>query len=87
MARERVNRAQAPVAMTLIIAGSACRRTSGAPYRQDDVAAIARDGRTSTAPPAANCAATVDANDAMPFDIRSMNVPHSRKTFTDAPTR
>lgn len=44
--------------------------------------AVAVLGLISTPLWAANCAATVDANDAMQFNVKNVTVPQSCKTFT-----
>lgn len=44
--------------------------------------ALAVLGLMSTPLWAANCATTVEANDAMQFNVSNVNVPHSCKTFT-----
>lgn len=44
--------------------------------------AVAVLGLISTPLWAANCAATIDANDAMQFNVKNLNVPQSCKTFT-----
>lgn len=44
--------------------------------------AVAVLGLASTPLWAANCSTTVEANDAMQFNVKNVDVPHSCKTFT-----